>query len=202
MKQPLILLILALTFAGCSNPVNRHTAIRYEEQAYGQMAAGNWFEARMGFGRAITNAEIGGIDESQRVNLWYEYGRASGVICDWAEAERGLGQALRIMQKHNDGRLHYVLVEIGRMNLDRKNYGAALQYFERAQPVLEKNNIEIYDPLAYADYLDEYALALKEMGRSSDSMARAKRATEIRSAFPGKRSDTQRTPYGTQCANP
>lgn len=167
------------------------------------MASGQWFEARMGFGRAITNAEIGGVDDGHMANLWYEYGRASGVICDWIEAERGLDEALSIIQKHDDEqRIHYVLVEIGRMYFDRKEYGETLEYFGRAQPFLEKINIEVHDPLAYADYLDEYAVAFNEVGRPSDSKIRSTRASEIRKVFPGKTSDTQRTPYGTQCAAP
>lgn len=60
------------------------------------MKSGDWFNARMYFGRAIQNAKIGGADTKTVAVLWYEYGRSSGVICDWPEAARGLNEAYKL----------------------------------------------------------------------------------------------------------
>ena len=44
---------------------------------------GKWFNARMAFGRAWTNANLGNAEDKVTSVYAYEYGRASDAMCDW-----------------------------------------------------------------------------------------------------------------------
>jgi hypothetical protein len=130
--------------------------------------------------------------------LYYEYGRASGVICDWPEAERGLNEAYNLDQQTH-GPSYMSQLELARLNYDRKQYGKAVEYIDRAMPAIDKYQLDTRDPLGYADLLDEYATSLGKMGKPESVGKWRARAEELRKAFPGKNADTDRTPYGTQC---
>ena len=54
-------------------------------------------------------------------------------------------------------------------------------------------------PAAYADILDEYAQALTGAERSTEASNVLERADALRGDHPGKRSITDRTPYGKFC---
>lgn len=201
MKRYLVVFALALFVVGCANPINRHTAGKYSQAAYSAMKSGDWFNARMYFGRAIQNAKIGGVDTKAMAVLWYEYGRSSGVICDWPEAERGLNEAYKL-DSETGGPAYMSLYEFGRMNYDRKQYAKAVEYFARVKVEFDKLQADTRDPLGYADYLEEYAGALEKTGNNAEAKKHRARAVELRKAFPGKDAQTEKTPYGTQCKSP
>ena len=50
-------------------------------------------------GRALTNAILGHAPDKNLATLYYEYGRTSGAICDYKEAQRGLEAALELDKK-------------------------------------------------------------------------------------------------------
>jgi len=129
--------------------------------------------------------------------LSYEYGRYSGAICDWNEAEKGLSEAYDI-DSQNGGPAYMSLVELARMNLDRGQYDKAFEYFDRVMPDLEKRQLDTRDPLGYADLLDEYANSLEKIGKGESVSTLRARAEVLRRTFPGKSPHTDRTPYGTQ----
>jgi tetratricopeptide (TPR) repeat protein len=133
--------------------------------------------------------------------LYYEYGRASGVICDWKEAEHGLRKALELDREIN-GPVHVAQIELGRMYFDRKDYATAEQYFSTVQPIFERIDAQTADPLGYAVFLDEYASTLEALSRPADAIPLRARADELRRTFPTSRVRTARTPYGTQCNAP
>lgn len=184
--------------AACSNPINERTARNYSMLAYNAQQAGDWITARTYWGRAAINAELGGSAPQRLAVLWYEYGRSSGVICDWPEAESGLTKAFELDRASN-GPSHMSLVELARMNLDRQRYGAAIGYFERANAIVADGKLETVDPIGYAHLLDEYAVALQNVGRISEAAEFRKQAARLRNAYPASETRTDRTPYGSQC---
>jgi len=86
----LIPLLFIILLSACANPINLHTGREYFQGGQENAKEGRWFNARMAFGRAWTNANLGKEDDKITAVYAYEYGRASGAICDWTEAERGL----------------------------------------------------------------------------------------------------------------
>jgi tetratricopeptide (TPR) repeat protein len=186
---------------GCANPVNRHTANRYWDAAIAARDAGDWRLARSNFARAIPNAELGGADSRQLAVAYYEYGRSSGVICEWSEAARGLQKALEL-DRSVAGPIHLSLVELGRMHFDKKEFELAREYFAEAYGLLEEMSAETHDPLGYAQFLVEYATSLERSGAADQATPLRARAEQLRATFPSGKSRTDRTPYGTRCNVP
>lgn len=193
-----ILIILGAAIGGCANPINQVNANKYWQAAESARSQGNWNLARENWSRAIVNGKLGGIKQRNLSVAYYEYARASGVLCDWVEAEKGLKKSLEIDRK-TSGPVHYPLIELARLNLDQKNYNLASDYFKEALDVLEKLNVETKDPLGFADLYDEYSESVEKSSNHDESISLRKRAKELRAAFPNGKSHTDRTPYGTQC---
>ncbi|WP_218043092.1 tetratricopeptide repeat protein [Steroidobacter gossypii] len=197
MKAMVVALTCAL--AGCANPVNRSTAVRYSEAAWTARDAGDWRRAQSNLAKAIPNAQVGGATPRQMSVLYYEYGRASGVICDWEAAEQSLKRALELDQGSN-GPVHLAQMELGRMYFDRKDYASAEHYFTSLYQLFERMDAQTADPLGYAVFLDEYAVTLEALSRPAEASPLKARADELRRTFPTGQARTDRTPYGTQCA--
>jgi tetratricopeptide (TPR) repeat protein len=152
----------------------------------------------MYFARAITNAELAGAPEKGLAVLWYEYGRSSGVICDWEESEKGLNMAFEL-DSRTGGPDYMALYELARMNHDREMYPEAIEYFQRAYSKIQEDQADTKDPIGYADFLDEFAYLLEHTGQNDMVPQLSARSERIRAAFKGKDSHTEKTPYGTEC---
>lgn len=197
MKRVMFFMAILL-LVGCSNPVNRHTAIRYAEQAESEMIQGNWFNARMGLGRAITNAKIGGFDDRSMSILWYQYGRSSGVICDWAEAERGFEQSYELDKKTGTP-AYTASAELAEMYLFREMYKQAVEYFDRAHTELIEAQVDKQHPLSYVVFLKDYADALDHVNQKQKANEYREKAEAVLMANPVTNLKERRTPYGQQC---
>lgn len=194
-------LAFLLGLAACANPVSRYTASRYWDAAIAARDAGNWHLARSNWSRTILNAQAGGVDKRTLAIAYYEYGRSSGVICDWKEAETGLLKSLDLDRSIN-GPVHLSIVELGRLYFDQKRYEDARRYFADAYARFEEMNAETRDPLGYAAFLDEYSASIEMSSAGGDTSKYHSRAEEIRRTFPKGVNHTDRTPYGTACAAP
>lgn len=198
MTRIFVITVAALALAACANPINQKTAVNYANAAENARMSGDWVKARMYYGRAAVNAQMGRMPPRTIAIMWYEYGLASGVICDWAEAEAGLTKAYDL-DKINDGPALLSLVQLARMNFDAQRYVEAVVYFDRALPELEEQSIGTQDPIGYADFLDEYATALDKVGRPADAKKHRRQSTRIRAAFPNQKAFAEDIPYGTRC---
>lgn len=152
----------------------------------------------MAFGRAWTNASLGKANERVTAVYAYEYGRASGVICDWNEAERGLFAALEF-DKKTGGPIHMSYVELARMyqanNLNEKSE----KYFSLAKIVLDEIQADTMDAIGYANILEAYAEVLLKLGKSSEAALLMSRSKEIKAVFKNRESHHEITPYGKYC---
>jgi len=188
-----------LLSSGCTNPINAKTATNYAKAATNASQAGDWATARIYWSRAIINAQLGGVSQAQLAALHYEHGRASGVVCEFSDAEKSLTQAYDL-DKQAGGPTYLSLVELARLTLDQKKFPDAVGYFERAIPELEARRAPTEAPIGFADILDEYATALRSSHRVAEAQTVATRSEKLRSENAGKSSITDRTPYGKKCA--
>lgn len=189
---------VALLSAGCANPINLRTASHYANACQAFEAQNEWWKARMNCGRAAINADLGHAPDKSRALLWYEYGRASGAICDYAEAKRGLETALDLDEKAG-GPYFMSLLELARLHLDQGKAKEAAAYFARFEKAVPEESGAKVDPSGYADILEEYARASEASGDASLAGTLRQRSTRLRTANPNKTSNTDRTPYGKYC---
>lgn len=184
---------------GCA--INERTAHRYANAGDAASQRGDWTAAREHWRRAVINAKLAHMSDRALAVAHYEYGRASGVVCEWAEAELGLKEAYRL-DAAAGGPAYKAAYELGRLNYDRKQYRSAVEQFLQAKTEFDKLQAETKDPVGYADFLDEYAVALEQTGRAEQAQPLRSKSLELRKTFSGKTAHTEKTPYGTQCKNP
>ncbi|MSQ58542.1 MAG: hypothetical protein EXR36_02555 [Betaproteobacteria bacterium] len=200
MKHMAIVGLALILLQGCGgNSINLRAARNYAAAGYQAMHAGDWKNAQTYFSRAILNAQLAKAGPRAMAVLKYEYGRSSGVICDWGEAQAGLNEAYDL-DRQNAGPAYMSLYELARLNLDRRDYPKAKEYFEQAFAEFQKIGADTRDPLAYAEFLEEYAVTLENTWSGTEAFAHRERALEIRGTFPAGKSHTEKTPYGAQCA--
>ena len=190
--------MLPLIVVSCANPINLNTANKYFQGGRYNISQGKWFNARMAFGRAWTNAELGKADDQVTSVYAYEYGRSSGVICDWDEAERGLKKAYDLDEKTN-GPIHMSLVELSRLYHAKGDLMKSQQYFQKAKQALDAHQADTRDSIGYANILKEYAEVLSANGKANEASEITKRELEIRNLFNDQKSGHDQTPYGKHC---
>ncbi len=198
MKTFYVTAILSVFLAGCVNPINLHTGEQYYQGGIENAKQDKWFNARMAYGRAWTNADIGKADDRTTAVYAYEYGRASGAICDWKEAEHGLLKALELDKKTN-GPVHMSLYELARMYRAQGMHEKAEEYFVKTDEKMKAVNAEERDPIGYADFLKEYAQNSNSLGKATEASRLTSLETKIRKTHPGKTRNGDRTPYGQFC---
>ncbi|WP_157112322.1 hypothetical protein [Pandoraea faecigallinarum] len=192
-----------LSATGCSTPAPRPPGPDYAAQGGAAEVRGDWDTARRAFGQAVLVADQSGWPAAQRAAIHYDYGRALGVTCYYAEAERELSQAydLDILT----ARYRYpALVELARLALVQRRFDASVRYFGQALSTLDGLEAARKAPYAYAELLDDYALALGGAGDAEAATRMIDRAARVRAdlgddarspAVPA----TSRTPYGAHC---
>lgn len=198
MKLLVPFLFSSLLISGCASELNLRNAGLYAQGCQGFQAQNEWWKARRACGRAAVNAKLGGAPDSAVAALWYEYGRTSGVICEYVEAKRGLEEALKLDQSSN-GPIFKDHIELARLHLDQNKYQEASHYYQLGITTIPKEQAINEDPIGYAEILEEYAKALKNNGDETSSSKLTTQANELRATNPGKKSNTDRTPYGKFC---
>jgi tetratricopeptide (TPR) repeat protein len=197
MKSTALAIVATFTLVSCANPINLRTAANYAQGCMNFQHQGEWWKARQTCGRAAINAELGGAEQQAIAGLWYEYGRTSGVICDYPEAKKSLEKSLDL-DKANNGPIIMDYIELARLHFDQKLFKEATSYYQSGIAAIPKEIIS-QDPIGYADVLDEYAEALKQIGEAANSKKNIAEAKQLRTSNPNAKSLTKRTPYGKFC---
>lgn len=198
MRALSVTVIFAFFLVGCVNPINLHTGDQYYRGGIQNAKQDKWFNARMAYGRAWANADIGKASASTTATYAYEYGRASGAICDWKESERGLLKAFELDEKAN-GPVNMSLYELARMYRAQGIDGKAGEYFVKTDKAMKVVNAKERDPIGYADFLKEYAQNSNSLGKISEVNRLTKQETKLRKTHPGMMRNGDRTPYGQYC---
>ena len=197
MKKYFILLIPFLISA-CANPINRYTATRYAEGCYDFQQHNEWWKARRACGRAAMNAQLGGVPDRTVAVLWYEYGRASGVICDYVEAQKGLEIAIKLYQAI-EGPVHQPFLEMAKLRIAQGQFAEAIGYYDKVWQTLPSGIAEEQDPIGLAEVLEEQAEIYLQLGNPTLSKEPKERAQKLRTTNPNKTSRLSHTPYGKFC---
>ncbi len=199
MKQAVIWTLgLSILLSGCAAAITERTSQRATRVGLLAQSRGDWDTARRAWARAVFNAERSGYTPDKLAILTYEYGRALGVTCNFQSSEDELLRAHELDRQAGQP-LYLSLTELARLNLAQKKYRATADYFERVFRELDAADAPQRAPIAYSDYLDEYALALSALDSEERAQALRQRALDIRQKHPGKKSITDTTPYGKFC---
>lgn len=193
-----LLLILSFVFVSCINPTNLNTASQYFNGGKHLISQNKWFDGRMAFARAWDNARVGGGKQSMIAVYAYEYGRASGAICSWKQAEKGLLKALNLDKKTN-GPIHMTYVELARMYHAQGLLGKSNKYFSLGKVELDKLPLDKIDVIAYTKILDEYVNVLSKLKKYQEAKLIKKRSNHVRNTYRNRKNLTDFTPYGKFC---
>ena len=196
MRKFLTLLIMPLLIISCANPLNRMTAQQYYNGGNYHKNQGNWFDARISYGRAWTNTEWGNLSPQETALYAFEFGRASGALCDWENAEKGLRQAYNIDIK-TGAPLHYDLIEFAHMYQAMGLYEKSDEYYSMTLASFNEDIINKH-PMGYADTLKRYSDVLSHLGKDKMALDFKKRSEVILSANPDK-TIPPGIPYGKFC---
>lgn len=193
-----IVILAVMLVSGCAGTLHRETARQYYGGGQQAVEEGRWADARVSYGRAYSNAEMGNLPDRLKAVIIYEYGRTSGAVCDWEESEEALLKAVELDER-TGGPVYMSLIELARMNRARGSLEASADYFGRAKTILDEGKVDTHDPLGYARVLAQYASVLDSLGREEEAAPLQARADTIRAAFPDRSPAHQQTPYGQFC---
>ena len=170
-----------------------------DRQAALEGPGSDWYAARDAFRDKLAEARRRSDTRSDELAmLSYEYGRTSGVLCDWVTAEDSLQEAYEL-DRSTDGPTHMALIELARVHLAQQQYAEARRFFEQAFPALERINADQVDPLGYVDIVEEYSAVLSRLGESTLAQEWRSQAASVRESAGDAESETEITPYGAYC---
>jgi tetratricopeptide (TPR) repeat protein len=187
-----LLALVAVCLGGCmaTHALNARNAERYYETARRYESAGDWTLARISYGRACANVTLGKLGPAAEARCLYEWSRITGYLGETAAAEDGFRRVLTLIDAAA-GEVDYLrppsLCELARLLYDTERYEEANPVYESAVNELEKTPVENEDPIAFADFLDEYAQSLRAAAFDSRASAVAERATALRRKNPGQK---------------
>lgn len=198
----LVFLGFIVLLAGCANPINQHNAAKYHDWGQEAERARNYQMAERNYERALINARLGHSPDADVSMAMYNLGRVKGYLCKYDESQQLLTEALKLEEKvtgPDSGITTMRLFELARLHFDREQYEASLPYFARGIPTVRKLDVETSDPIALADVLDQYAVALAKTGKPQESSERKQEADMLRAKNPGKSARFRPASYNT-CA--
>jgi len=184
--------MVAVCLGGCTaaHALNARNAQRYYDAARQHEIAGDWTLARTAYGRACANVTLGKLGPAAEARCLYEWSRITGYLGETTAAEDGFRRVLTLIEAAA-GEVDYLrpptLCELARLLYDTERYEEANPIYESAVNELEKTPAANEDPIAFADFLDEYAQSLRAAALDSRASAVAERAKELRRKNPGKK---------------
>lgn len=203
-----VLTATIFVLSGCVNTASRSSQVDYSEtyrQAYMAMQKGEWLTYKKLMRTVIDKSTASNAPAEKRSIYWYEYGRASGVVCDWDDAEFSLTVSNNLDSK-SGGPAYMSMNELGRISVVRKQFDKAVDYFTRGMKGFAEyqgklSNKEYKPQLADAQILEEFAYALEQVkGKPSDVQRLKENAAEVRKKVVASgATNSDITPYGTQC---
>lgn len=202
--RKICLLLCVLFFGGCANPINLKTASIYYDSAVEAEVRGDFAFAERQYDRALINARLGHAPEAGISASMYGLGRMKGYLCKFNEAEPLLLEALKleeVVSGPEGSIMTKRLFELARFYSDRGQYAQSVPYFARGIPAVRKLGIETSDPIALADALDEYSVALEKSGNSAESKNFQVQASGLRAKNVGSRASYVPVRYGKKCPN-
>jgi tetratricopeptide (TPR) repeat protein len=156
-----------------------------------------WNLAQQAFAKAVRNGELAHASPQKMIDLYYEYGRTSGIICQYDLAERNLKKAYEL-DDEQQGPTATDLFELALMHKAAGKLPVSLAEFTRAKTLMDQSGVEKSSPAQYAGFLTAYAATLQLAGQDSEAEALRQQARDLVGNTPDQ-NDTGLTPYGSQC---
>jgi tetratricopeptide (TPR) repeat protein len=192
-----LLSALALPVAADNQSAQKEVQL-IAEAAEAAVAKGQWSEALPRWEAALEKIVDAQGDDEFRAILYYEHGRAAGVLCDWEKAQMSLSLALEL-DRQTQGPFFMSLLELARMNMAQQNYQQAKGYYDQLLPELKARDAAVLDPIGSAEIVSEYALALEKLGAEELAKPYREMAEQWRDKHAGIAAETTKTPYGSRC---
>ncbi len=184
---------LLILSTGCiAAPINRYNAALYHDQGLLAEKNDDFLAAKKCYDRALMYMRMGSAPKAGISMGAYNLGRVAGYLCDFDIAEQLLLESLRLQEAvpSSDDPDHAILsmrfFEIARFYYDLGRYKEAIPYLERGIPIAESLDVESIDPIAYANVLDEYVIALKQTNDFDRAQEIEAKAGKIRSSHAGQ----------------
>lgn len=208
MKKIMVSAMMASALVGCVNMPTRtvqtnSTEPQYAEiyrSAYAALQQGKWLTYKTLMRKVVDMSTASGAPPEKRAIYWYEYGRASGVVCDWEDAEFALTVASNL-DAQTGGPAYEALYELGRLNVTRKNYQKAVDYFSRATKAFPQDQGKKITNQSASRLFEDFAYALEQTGGQQGDVKRLRDKAADTRENSSRKSDVDQgvTPYGTQC---
>lgn len=183
----IFLIVLPLAASGCASQLNKYNAAKYYEAASRSEAIGDFPSAMEYYKRTLINARLGDAPQEAISAASYGYGRMLGFTCNFEGANNYLKQSLELEElspQPNQFNISQRLSELARIAAVRNLHVEAANYFEKAIPLLEAQNIRQLDPIGYTKYLEEYASALDNAKNPTKASEIRLQASELRQSHP------------------
>lgn len=170
------------------------------QRADAAIRRGDWESAASQFAQAINHPDLPR-DAITRSAMHLGYGRALGVLCHFDEAEKYLLRAKDIAASDDKAGSATIdaLRELGAINVARKKYAAAIEYYLPFVAAIEREPRTKLPPWQTTDAFEKLAIALAATGKPDEADARRREAGKWRGGVPGALPAGAITPYGTQC---
>jgi tetratricopeptide (TPR) repeat protein len=193
-------LSLALVTTLCACAVNQ-TSPAQSLNAQGNQAyfAGKYDEALNKFQAAEQAATSSG-DRQYQAIATYGMARSNVQLCEIDAADRLFKRSIELRNALPDvqyGRVTQNLVEYSRFLLSLDRPREAVPLMERAISDLDATGLSTSDPIAYSEFFDDYADALKAIGR--DAQPAKHRAEDLRNLNPGRVAKFKPTSFPARC---
>jgi len=175
-----LLLIVAGLMAGCANPLNQVTSIRYGDQCGEAERAGRLDIAEQACYRALVNVDIGNLGAEQKSIRMYDLGRIKRQLKKFDEAEYLFKESLAIEDKQANPSYEKIgrrLAELAAVYGQKEQYQAGLPYVERLYSL--PHTYEGNEKLSVAIVFWGYSQELQRQQASELGKKLASRALEM-----------------------
>jgi tetratricopeptide (TPR) repeat protein len=193
----LILILLLLPFTVNAQP--HYQDVNWEgNEAY---FSKNYKKALKLFNEAL-ELSIKQDDKQYQAIAMYGLARTSAHLCKLEESEEWFLKSIRSRESLPDqtsAHLTQNLLEYSRFLMAHNRDDEAIPYMDRAIPKLEELGIEDSDPIAYANFLNDYERILRSNGRSADAEKVSARATDLLSKYPNEKAKFTPEKYPVNC---
>jgi tetratricopeptide (TPR) repeat protein len=164
--------------------------------------AGHYDEALEAYSKALSRAKDDRFAQERAIAM-YGLARTNARLCRVDTAEKWFRDSIALRETLPDvlglAWLTQNYLEFARFLLSRGRTEEAAEYMGRAIPMLDDLGLEYSDPIAYAELLDDYAAALKAVGKDPESQVQADRAANLRRENPGVQADFKPMSYPADC---
>jgi tetratricopeptide (TPR) repeat protein len=202
MRHFTYVILLVCLLEGCAMPIEQKNAASYYDRGLESELAGNYPLAESNYEKALISARVGHSPDAGISAAAYSLGRMKGYLCKYDEAEKLLTESLTL-EKQVTGLVSRNtakrLFELARFYSDRGYFASSVPYFESGIPAAEKQGVQTSDPIAFAEVLEEFAIALDNTGKASQAKSAKNQANSLRAEFAGRVAKYQPIRYNRTC---